>query len=97
VRWVRAGAGRRGGGVLGGWRDWAFAEGMAMSRVVVVGATGHIGTYLVPRLVRGGHEVIAMSRGAREPYHASPEWGLVARVTVDRDGAAAIASAGTSR
>ena len=23
-----------------------------MSRVVVIGATGHIGTYLVPRLVR---------------------------------------------
>jgi len=27
-----------------------------MSRVVVIGATGHIGTYLVPRLVRAGHE-----------------------------------------
>jgi nucleoside-diphosphate-sugar epimerase len=49
-----------------------------MSRVVVIGATGHIGTYLVPRLVRGGHEVIAMSRGAREPYHASPQWGSAA-------------------
>ena len=36
-----------------------------MSRVVVIGATGHIGSYLVPRLVRGGHEVIAMSRGIR--------------------------------
>ena len=56
-----------------------------MSRVVVIGATGHIGTYLVPRLVRGGHEVIAMSRGTREPYHASPQWDAVTRVTVDRD------------
>ena len=56
-----------------------------MSRVVVIGATGHIGTYLVPRLVRGGHEVIAISRGARDPYHASREWGSVRRVTVDRD------------
>src|SRR5882672_6506176 len=56
-----------------------------MSRVVVIGATGHIGTYLVPRLVRGGHEVIAMSRGARDPYHASPQWESVTRVTVDRD------------
>src|SRR6266702_5954708 len=56
-----------------------------MSRVVVIGATGHIGTYLVPRLVRGGHEVIAMSRGARDPYHASAQWGSVTRVTVDRD------------
>ena len=56
-----------------------------MSRVVVIGATGHIGTYLVPRLVRGGHEVIAMSRGARDPYQASREWGSAATVTADRD------------
>ena len=56
-----------------------------MSRIVVIGATGHIGTYLVPRLVRGGHEVIAMTRGAREPYHPSPQWSAVTRVTVDRD------------
>lgn len=48
-----------------------------MSRVVVIGATGHIGSYLVPRLVRGGHEVIVMSRGTREPYHASPQWNSV--------------------
>jgi len=52
-----------------------------MSRVVVIGATGHIGTYLVPRLVRGGHEVIAISRGTRDPYHASREWSSVRRVT----------------
>jgi nucleoside-diphosphate-sugar epimerase len=56
-----------------------------MSRVVVIGATGHIGSYLVPRLVRGGHEVIALSRGTRAPYHASPEWGSVTTVTADRD------------
>ncbi len=56
-----------------------------MSRVVVVGATGHIGSYLVPRLVRGGHDVTAMSRGTRGPYHPSPEWNSVTRVTVDRE------------
>jgi nucleoside-diphosphate-sugar epimerase len=56
-----------------------------VSRVIVVGATGHIGSYLVPRLVRGGHEVIAMSRGTRGPYHPSPEWSAVTQVTVDRD------------
>jgi nucleoside-diphosphate-sugar epimerase len=56
-----------------------------MSRVVVIGATGHIGSYLVPRLVRCGHEVVAVSRGAREPYHPSPEWSAVTRVTADRD------------
>jgi len=56
-----------------------------MSRVVVIGATGHIGSYLVPRLVRGGHEVIALSRGTRGPYHASPQWDSVANVSVDRE------------
>src|SRR6202046_3062162 len=56
-----------------------------MSRVVVIGATGHIGTYLVPRLVRAGHDVTALSRGKREPYHSSPEWSGVTRITVDRD------------
>jgi len=56
-----------------------------MSRVVVIGATGHIGTYLVPRLVRAGHEVTAISRGTREAYHPSPQWRAVRRVTADRD------------
>jgi uncharacterized protein YbjT (DUF2867 family) len=45
-----------------------------MTRVVVIGATGHVGNYLVPRLARGGHEVIAPSRATRGPYHASPLW-----------------------
>jgi len=65
-----------------------------MSRVVIVGATGHIGSYLVPRLVRGGHEVIAMSRGIRGPYHQSPQWDSVTTVTVDRDVADAEGSFG---
>jgi nucleoside-diphosphate-sugar epimerase len=56
-----------------------------MSRVVVIGATGHIGSYLVPRLVRGGHDVVAISRGARAPYHDSPQWEQVTRITADRD------------
>jgi nucleoside-diphosphate-sugar epimerase len=56
-----------------------------MSRVIVIGATGHIGTYLVPRLTAAGHEVIAVSRGTRGPYHASPQWDAVARVTADRE------------
>src|SRR5690348_15217825 len=58
-----------------------------MGRVVIIGATGHIGSYLVPRLVRGGHEVIAMSRGVRGPYLDSPEWRSVTAITVDRDAA----------
>jgi nucleoside-diphosphate-sugar epimerase len=48
-------------------------------------ATGHIGTYLVPQLVDGGHEVIAVSRCGREPYHPNPQWNAVTRVTADCD------------
>jgi nucleoside-diphosphate-sugar epimerase len=54
-------------------------------RIAVIGATGHVGTYLVPRLVRAGHEVVALSRGEREPYQPAPEWRAVARLAVDRD------------
>jgi nucleoside-diphosphate-sugar epimerase len=56
-----------------------------MSRIVVIGATGHVGTYLVPRLVRAGHEVVALSRGEREPYQPAPEWRAVRRMAIDRD------------
>jgi nucleoside-diphosphate-sugar epimerase len=56
-----------------------------MSRVVVIGATGHVGTYLVPRLVRAGHDVVALSRGEREPYQPAPEWRAVERLAVDRE------------
>jgi nucleoside-diphosphate-sugar epimerase len=52
--------------------------------VVVIGATGHIGTYLVPRLVRAGHEVVGVSRGEREPYHEAVEWESVQRLVADR-------------
>jgi nucleoside-diphosphate-sugar epimerase len=55
-----------------------------VARVVVIGATGHIGSYLVPRLVRAGHEVVAVSRGEREPYHEAVEWRSVHRVHADR-------------
>lgn len=54
------------------------------SRVVVIGATGHIGTFLVPRLVAAGHEVVALSRGTAEPYVPDAAWDAVERVTVDR-------------
>ncbi|MBL7254161.1 NAD-dependent epimerase/dehydratase family protein [Paractinoplanes lichenicola] len=55
-----------------------------MRRVVVIGATGQTGSYLVPRLVHAGHEVIAVSRGDRTPHQERPEWQAVQRVTADR-------------
>jgi nucleoside-diphosphate-sugar epimerase len=53
-------------------------------RIVVVGGSGHIGTYLVPRLVRGGHDVVSISRGSRRAYADAPEWREVEQVAADR-------------
>lgn len=53
-------------------------------RVAIIGGTGHIGTYLVPRLVRAGHELVVLSRGNREPYHSDAAWRRVRRIEVDR-------------
>ena len=54
-------------------------------RVAVIGATGHVGSYLVPRLVRAGHEVVAVTRGLSQPYHPDPAWEAVQRVQLDRE------------
>jgi nucleoside-diphosphate-sugar epimerase len=53
-------------------------------RVVIIGASGHVGTYLVPRLVAAGHEVIAITRGQRDPYQAHAAWNAVQGITADR-------------
>jgi uncharacterized protein YbjT (DUF2867 family) len=37
-------------------------------RVLVIGGTGHVGTYMIPRLVHLGHEVIVVrARAALSP------------------------------
>lgn len=54
-------------------------------KIVVIGGSGHIGTYLVPRLVRAGHEVVNISRGKRAAYADAPEWAQVEQVTADRE------------
>jgi nucleoside-diphosphate-sugar epimerase len=53
-------------------------------RVVVIGGTGHVGTYLVPRLIRRGHDVTVVTRGPSEPYHPDAAWQHVRRVHADR-------------
>lgn len=53
-------------------------------RVVMIGASGHVGTYLVPRLVEAGHEVIAVSRGQRSPYQQHAAWEQVTQIIADR-------------
>ena len=49
-------------------------------KVVVIGGSGHVGTYLVPRLVAAGHAVVNVSRGEREPYQSHAAWSRVERV-----------------
>jgi nucleoside-diphosphate-sugar epimerase len=63
-------------------------------RVVIIGGTGHVGTYLVPRLVAAGHEVVCLSRGEREPYQPHAAWAAVERVQVDREAEEAAGSFG---
>ncbi|MCX7030950.1 MAG: NAD-dependent epimerase/dehydratase family protein [Spirochaetes bacterium] len=53
-------------------------------KVTVIGATGHVGTYLVPLLVEAGHEVTAVSRGSRKPYASHAAWRQVRSVAIDR-------------
>ena len=54
-------------------------------RIVVIGGTGHVGTYLVPRLVEAGHAVICISRNQRDPYQPHGAWGEVEMLEIDRE------------
>jgi nucleoside-diphosphate-sugar epimerase len=56
-----------------------------MARVLVIGATGHVGTYLVPRLVEAGHQVITVSRGKAKPYTENRAWADVDQRQMDRE------------
>jgi nucleoside-diphosphate-sugar epimerase len=56
-----------------------------MLRIVIIGGTGHVGTYLVPRLVHSGHQVLCISRGESKPYRNHPAWESVEHVRLDRD------------
>ena len=64
-------------------------------RVVIIGGSGHVGTYLVPRLVAAGHEVVAVSRGQRDPYQAHRAWTAVEQHAIDRTAADAAGTFGT--
>nr|MBQ4318290.1 NAD(P)-dependent oxidoreductase [Clostridia bacterium] len=56
-----------------------------MKTAVVIGATGHVGSYLTTRLVSEGYKVIAIARGGRKAYTADePEWKEVEFVQADR-------------
>ena len=55
-----------------------------MSRIVVIGGSGHIGAYLIPALVEQGHHVVNVSRGRSGKYRPHPAWRSVEQFTVDR-------------
>jgi nucleoside-diphosphate-sugar epimerase len=63
-------------------------------RVVIIGGSGHVGTYLVPRLVEAGHEVMNVSRAQRAPYQAHAAWQQVQSITIDRVEAEKVGSFG---
>ncbi|MDR2301584.1 MAG: NAD(P)-dependent oxidoreductase [Deltaproteobacteria bacterium] len=56
-----------------------------MLKVLVIGGSGRIGTYLVPKLVNSGYEVINVTRGISLPYKNNPAWKEVENVTLDRE------------
>lgn len=65
-------------------------------RVVIIGGSGHVGTYLVPKLVAAGHQVINVSRGQARPYYSHPAWEAVQQVILDREAGEADGTFGQS-
>ena len=55
-----------------------------MSRIAIIGGSGHVGSYLVPALVERGHQVVNVSRGAAAPYRPHFAWNQIENVTLDR-------------
>ena len=64
-------------------------------RVVIIGGSGHVGTYLVPRLVTTGYDVINVSRQQRDPYQPNGAWRQVQQVEIDRTAAEAAGDFGS--
>ncbi|HEX2623391.1 MAG TPA: NAD-dependent epimerase/dehydratase family protein [Phototrophicaceae bacterium] len=54
-------------------------------RVVIIGGSGHVGTYLVPMLVERGYEVINITRGQKQPYLPHAAWQKVRQIEADRE------------
>jgi nucleoside-diphosphate-sugar epimerase len=65
-----------------------------MTRIVVIGGSGHVGTYLVPRLVEAGFEVVNVTRGQRAAYQPHAAWAAVETVIADREAEDAVGTFG---
>ena len=53
-------------------------------KVVIIGGSGHIGTYLVPMLINAGYHITNITRGNSKPYEYDPAWERVNAVHMDR-------------
>lgn len=53
-------------------------------KAIVIDAAGHIGSYLVPMLVKAGYETVAVTRSMSEPYEKDYSWNYAERVLLDR-------------
>jgi GDP-4-dehydro-6-deoxy-D-mannose reductase len=60
--------------------DWAAPESLADMKVLVTGADGFVGRYLVERLAERGHEVTAACRPGVEAERLVVRWRQVARM-----------------
>ena len=54
-------------------------------KAVVIGGSGHIGTYLIPKLVWAGYSVVNISRGKSKPYKSDKIWNEVENIVLDRE------------
>jgi nucleoside-diphosphate-sugar epimerase len=54
-------------------------------RVAIIGGSGHIGSFLTPRLVEAGHSVLCVSRARRQPFVPHGAWNKVEHVPLNRD------------
>lgn len=55
-----------------------------MPRIVIIGGSGHVGSYLAPALVERGHHVVNVSRGVAKPYRPHDAWSRIESVTLER-------------
>ncbi len=53
-------------------------------KVIIIGGTGRIGTYLVPKLVMAGHEVVCISRQKKGLLRDDLAWESVKHIKIDR-------------
>ena len=54
-------------------------------KIVIIGGTGHIGTFLIPMLVKEGYETIYITRGKSKPYVDDPAWKKAKNEIIDRN------------